>query len=256
MSAIKIVLYISVVVSVKYIVLLSVLVIIKYLNIIYTTHIVYRVYDMIAIKKVYQILFYTNSLVCAIVTVYKMCVIASIKCLELVYTNHRGCKKPVTSAIVTFIQMCVIVINEYLIIYIVHTVCLKSDMSNNGKVYHLCSLIKHKNPKIVHTSHLVCTCLYQMHISQNLIYVNNVAKNNVKAYLLHKSLSILSTLLVSELCPTENLLASYHTYGEIMSRERASKIKKSLKIKLSKYRVINITTSYISNNTTQDQLQA
>ena len=95
-----------------------------------------------------------------------------------------------------------------------------------------------------------------MHISQNLIYFNNVAKNNVKAYLLNESLSILPTLPVSELCPTVNLLVRYHTYGEIMSREQASKIKKSLKIKLSKYRVINITTSYISNNATQDQLQA
>ena len=129
-------------------------------------------------------------------------------------------------------------------------------MSDNRKVYHLCSLIKYKNPKIVHTSHLVCTCLYQMHISQNLIYFNNVAKNNVKAYLLHESLSILPTLPFPELFPTENLLARYHTYGEIMSQERASKRKKSLKIKLSKYRVINITTSYISNNATQDQLQA
>ena len=255
-SAIKTVYYISVVVSVKYIVLLLVLVIIKYLNIVYTTHIVYRVYGMIAIKTVCQILSYTHLLICAIVTVYKMCVIAIVKYLELVYTYHIGCKKPITSAIVTLIQMCAIVINEYLKIYIVHTACFKSDTSDNIKVYHLCSPTKYKNLVIVHTSHLVCTCLQQMHISPNLMYVNNVAKNNVKAYLLHISLSILLTHLASELCPTENLLARYHTNREIMGRKRASKIKKSHKTKLSICRVINIITYYISNITTLYQLQA
>ena len=91
-----------------------------------------------------------------------------------------------------------------------------------------------------------------MHISLNLIYVNNVAKNNVKAYLLHESLSV----LVFELCPIEDLLARYHTNGEIICRELASKTKKSHIIKLSKYIAINIITYYISNIKTLYPLQA
>ena len=91
-----------------------------------------------------------------------------------------------------------------------------------------------------------------MHISLNLIYVNNVAKNNVKVYLLHESLSI----LVFELCPSEDLLARYHTNGEIICRELASKTKKSHLIKLPKYIAFNIITSYITNIKTLNPLQA
>ena len=83
-------------------------------------------------------------------------------------------------------------------------------------------------------------------------YVNNVAKNNVKAYLLHESLSV----LVFELCPIEDLLARYHANGEIICRELASKTKKSHLIKLPKYLDINIITSYISNTKTLYPLQA
>ena len=188
MSALKTVYHTSVVVYVKYIVLLLVLVIIKYLTIVYTTHIVYRVYDTSAIKTIYQIILCTNpyvwhnSALCAIVTVYKMCVLVIVKC--------------------------------------------------------------------VHIPHTASICLYQMHISLNLIYVNIVAKNNIKFYLLHESLSI----LVFELCPSEDLLARYHTNGEIICRELASKTKKSHLIKLPKYIAFNIITSYIPNIKTLNPL--
>ena len=249
MSAIKTVYHISVVVSVKYIVLLLALVIIKYLNIVYATHIVYRVYGMSARN---------NSSLSAIVTVYNinMCVLVIFKCLELVYTKHTGCNEPVCSAIVTLIQMCFIANNEYLVIHIIHIFCYKSVMSDKVKVYHLCPPINYKNLEIVHTSHIVCTCLYQRHISPNQIYVNNVAKNNVKVYLLHESLSILMTLVAFELSPIEDLLARYPANGEIICRELASKTKKSHIIKLSKYIASNIITSYISNITTLYPLQA
>ena len=91
-----------------------------------------------------------------------------------------------------------------------------------------------------------------MHISLNIIYVNIVAKNEVKVYLLHESLSI----LVYELYPTEDLLARYHTNGEIICRELASKTKKSHLIKLPKYIAFNIITSYIPNIKTLNPLQA
>ena len=249
MSAIKSVYHLSVVVSVKYIVLLLVLIISKYLTIVCTTHIVYRMYDTSAIKTIYQIILCTNpyvwhnSALRAIVTVYIICVLVIVKCLELVYTKHIGCNEHVTSAIVTLIQMCDRAINEYLETYIIHTLSYKSVMSDKVKVYHLCPLNNYKNLKLVYISHITCICLYQMHISLNLIYVNIVAKNNVKVYLLHESLSV----LVFELYPIEDLLARYHTNGEIICRELASKTKKSHLIKLPKYIAINIITSYIPN---------
>ena len=146
--------------------------------------------------------------------------------------------------------MCVIVINEYLEIYIIHTFCCKSVMSDKVMVYHLCSLINYKNLVIIYTSHIVCPCLYQIHIFLNLIYVNYFTKNNKNVYLLHESLSIITTLVVFELCPIGDFLASYHTNRETICRELASKTKKFHIIKLSKYIAINIITSYISNITT------